>query len=301
MQIPVNPYFCVLVQNGPSSWVSTPVTSSTSTEELQAFRDTLLAGFVLTSNDARVIAQRVAGESVLFTVTSDKYWFTTLDNCRKFLTIWIEETRPAARARELEKVFSQVLDPFTPFLDKTVDIEATTPADPPTAQPLPLPYDIQLYWQPADDAAWEASVKLRVGDAMPNFSEGGGLMAVGGKFTRVDVFTDAGFAKVKHLLSGTVKGSLPYTYVPLVIPKVVADWNKPAKIFLDWETGGEVLRNLIVGSYFVHSADVLARVQGLAKEFGHFCDLKTSGDYPFLPWIMALTAMQTKLDKILEQ
>jgi len=312
--------FLILTPFGTGEWKTTPV--YTNTEEFPLVSPTgpvgaasVNLGFKLVSRASQDAAEMCCTNS---TWDIDGFWHPTEEEGRHFWALWW-------KGKELRNI-SPLLDPFAPNLpsapaqpfggQRTVDVEtlgllwgesdvgpdaSASPAPPlisvltPTASPAPT-YDVQIFWRPFNNDAWEASVKLRVDDEMPEFNLG-----EGGAFTRLDTLSAEGIKKLWVLAPQVTQSEPGQTLLTgPAIADLIKAWRSPPtppKPVLTWEEGKETLRTLVVGSYQVLTEAQKAEVSQLYDDFNHFSAIKER--YPNLPYFMIINVMQRTLDSIL--
>lgn len=313
--------FLILTPFGVGEWKTTPVYDSTAEFPLvfptgPVGGASVNLGFKLVSQASQNAAKMCCTNS---TWDLDGFWHPTEEEGRNFWALWW-------KSKALRNI-SSTLDPFalssqrSPKAqafggERTVDVETPgffwgesdvgpdvpTPPAPPLISvltPTPDPaYDIQVFWQPFDNDAWEASVKLRVGDDMPEFNLG-----EGGKFHSMAVFTQKGFEKVKALNAPSRFNegmAPPFSLGSEVTTSLVQAWRNPPtppKPVLTWEDGRETLRTLVVSSYRVLTETQQVQIAQLLEDFKHFSAVRER--YPNLAYFMGINTMQRALDAVL--
>lgn len=310
--------FMLLTPFGANEWKSLPIYASTA-----GFPLVFPTGPSATPLAFKLVSQLSKDVAVLgcsgVAWDEDGFWHPTEEEGRKFWALWwknrgVQNGSPTLDPFELSSQRSPKAQAFGG--ERTVDIEkpgffwgesdigpdAPLPPTPPLVSVLEptaplIPYDIQIHWQPFEDPAMEVSLKLRVGDEMPE------IKLDKGKFLVLRVITKAGFDKVREL-----KGSDSFaeTGLPFVIlsheriASFVEAWRNPPappKPVLTWEDGKETLRMMIVGSYRVLTETQKVQVAQLLEDFKHFLAVRER--YPNLAYFMVINTMQRTLDAVL--
>lgn len=322
--------FLILTPFGVGEWKTTPVYDSTAEFPLvfptgPVGGASVNLGFKLVSGASRMVSSLAEPSTGPDT---DGFWHPSEEGGRKFWRLWWEKTgvQKVPPIQALPSLRGDLPDPFAPTLPsapaqpfggkRTVDVEppgllwgesdigpdVPAPPAPPLISvltPTPGPaYDIQVFWQPFDNDAWEASVKLRVGDDMPEFNLG-----EGGKFHSMAVFTQKGFEKVKALNAPSRFNegmAPPFSLDSAVTTSLVQAWRNPPappKPVLTWEDGKETLRTLVVSSYRALTETQRVQIAQLLEDFKHFSAVRER--YPNLAYFMVINTMQRTLDAVL--
>ncbi len=321
--------FLILTPFGVGEWKTTPVYDSTAEFPLvfptgPVGGASVNLGFKLVSGASRMVSSLAEPSTGPDT---DGFWHPSEDGGRKFWRLWWEgrEARKPSSPPATPSLRGDLPDPFAPTLPsaptqpfggkRTVDIEppgflwgesdigpdVPAPPAPPlisVLEPTPDPaYDIQIHWQPFEDPAMEVSLKLRVGDEMPE------IKLDKGKFLVLRVITKAGFDKARELKGSDsfAEAGLPFVILSHErIASFVETWRNPPappKPVLTWEDGRETLRTLVVSSYRVLTETQQVQIAQLLEDFKHFSAVRER--YPNLAYFMVINTMQRALDAVL--